>query len=458
MKKYYSTLAIVAMAITSVFGFTSCQDDSDDVMQSGRMAEQNDMKFSVNDMDCGGRLTTRAAFSSNPSVNLINCVTSCMASVGNEESAGMRLMATSSDVMDELKDMCEQQQEVIGMMDMLQKNCSNEDMVRTYNDYLRKFHCMKSFNMATFGTYCSALALNKQGLPEHVLEGWASHVVNGGSAPSAVYEYLREIINPMNNHHAMDVYDYWMSESCAWEHQGYEKREQMRLNDVCSGVAGYLLARDYFIMKNQSIDRLNDAFSEFVNYYMNNSDVVRHNDVLVCQIKGAHIVFNKNLTIRDMKNHSWMPDGKRFTCDGFMYGEENMKDVDVKQNMLSESEAKAIYNYYNADRAEGEKLTFEEIMKQAGFECSILTDGMRHVMPLNNGCRNTKTSYLGVKYNMIYNRAVVTNEAQAFHDNYNMGVLKVIRDGSYIQWELVERWDDYKDGCQYFRTNIVRRY
>lgn len=479
--------AVATMALTSVFGLTSCQDDNADCMQTSQDEKNSaamggvqdsiyvntnqfvydksgakshevcpeifDYGFSMSDLD------TRSAGADNLAFTMLTLASSVMNTTDQSTSGVKMLMEQNGKVMEELNQKTSQMQDVLRAIDKLQRNSNDQEMNDIYDKYMKCFVYVKSYNCSTFNTYCKALALNKD-MADHIMKNWLSQRVRGGDAPTAALDFLKETVKPMGKYHVTDIYDYMVFQNTAWEHEGYQMREQLRMSDICAGIAGYLLARDYYIKNQMSVDELDAAFCKFASFYMANNKVERHPDMLICQIQGAHIVFRNNLTIRDMENFPWTKIGGRWTSVAdFMYGECGMKTADVISNTLSNSEAKAIYNFYNNGRAESEKLTFEQIMKQVGFDCSNLSDGMRHVMPLNDGANRRLESYLSNKYHMTYSHAVLTNEAKAFYDNWEIARMKFEkRDLDRITTYYFLGWADYKGDCQYFRTNIMKRY
>ncbi len=487
MKKFNSILAIAAVALTSVFGFTSCQDDSADFMQTSQNEKystavggmQDSIYVNTNqfihdnsgarshevcpeDFDYGFSMScpgTRSANAGNPALTMLNFASSVMNATDKGESGVKMLMDQNSNLMEELNQTTSQIQDILRAIDKLQRNGNNQEVSDIYEKNMKCFVYVKSYNCSTFNTYCKALALSKD-MADHVMNNWLSQRVRGGDAPTAALDFLKETVKPMGKYHVTDIYDYWVFQNTAWEHEGYQMREQLRMSDICAGIAGYLLTRDYYIKNQMPVDELDATFSTFAAFYMANNQVERHPDMLICQIQGAHIVFRGNLTIRDMKNHPWdKANGKMTSVADFMYGECGMKTEDVISNTLSNSEAKAIYNFYNNGRTESEKLTFEQIMKQVGFDCGNLSDGMRHVMPLNDGADRKQDSYLNNKHHMTYSHAILTNEAKAFYDNWEIACMKFesYENGRHMDYYF-RGWDDYKDDCQYFRTNIVKRY
>ncbi len=377
------------------------------------------------------------------------------------------IFADNDGTMEQLNDLDSKLDDISEMITELKSQTLDAELSSLYNQRLEEFNSL-DFNACTlFTTYYEAVKKGDKQAIDKVLDDWFRLPVNKTNAPTATYNYL--LATTMKNNSQQfsitDIYDYWVYQTTPWEHMGYQKRDQLRLNDICVSTSCYLLTRAYYENLaagsgscNKAIEKLDKAYEAFTSFYKDNATVERHDDKLICQIKGAHIVFDKELVERDMKNHPWCPDDTRFTgnLDILMYTEEGVKSKTVLEHSLTKKEAETIFNYY---KQLDSNITFDGIMEQAGFDTSILKEGKTHVMTLQAGCHKEGESIINRNYFMYFDEVLVGNGSKPFFNNWKVGCMWIDKTGIKKSYEHYRHWDHYcSEDSQYFRVNITDRY
>lgn len=251
------------------------------------------------------------------------------------------------------------------------------------------------------------------------------------------------------------VYDDWIFKTTAWEHEGYSVRENMRLFDASVATSAYLMSLAYCVAEDEpyTIEALNRAYKHFVDVF-EEYQVKRREDYRICQIKGANIIFQKYIITRDVYNHPWCKnsnwDNRDETQKTLMFGEDGVTAKYAIDRTMNLDEVRAIANYYNSGSS---KMTFEDIMKEAGFNWWNLVYGMRHIMPLSNGISREADSVWpwNHDFDLKYNHVVDADLPAITVSNYNLGMMWL--DGNMRSWTKY-----YPKNTLFFRLALIHRY
>lgn len=371
------------------------------------------------------------------------------------------------------------------MLGNLSQKMDVQEYAAIYNKRISDYLGLDMVNADYFKGYCKALAEGNTAKADSIVNQWAKKEVNSADADIATYQFL--LMTPAANNSGQksvtEIYDYWVFMTTPWEHMGYDKRDALRQGDIITGYMGYVLAKAYYendklMDHDTALKSLNKAYEDFCKYYKGKEKVERHNDKLICQIKGANIVFNKNIKERDMYNHRWLPNNSKMISrdiTDLMYGDISTSGrincKNVLRSSLTKKEAKVIYDYYNApsmrqERIEAEKeeyLTFEQILESVGFDLGNFESGKHHVMTLNDDWHQKEESIWNRNYFLYFDNVVVTNDENPFKSNWQVGCMwidsKHKHGGSLVTYDVVKWWDHYTSSdSQYFYTQIVNRY
>lgn len=514
------TFAIFA-GIISVFGITSCQQDDELYSAPSQKPEETmaentaapDSVFVNNSVFQYDNMGVRTADQYIPNVDFgfkdnglqtrvglhpyaINLVNFVAEKAFGKDLGGLlnpvltNILSDSSgpNTMSVLADISSKIDNATNLIEQLSRSTQNAEVARNYNEQMDRYRGLQHNNCSYFSAYMRNVSDGNMEAAQKTLDLWKDVLVNGSDIATATFNYISAIptLRTLNGNMCItDIYDYWVYQTTPWEHMGYEKREQLRLADICVCTTGYLLARtlheqNYNYGGMEKIKELDEAFSKFQAFYAKHYNFTRH-DNLICQIQGAHIVFEKELMNSDIYNHTWFPQGTHFNVKDFMYGEDNRTSDQVIASSLSQKEIEAICNYYAArnnlleknllDEDEVQKIeSFEDILREAGFDMANLEGGKKHVIPLNEGCWWEWEGLFNRNAILRYNKvAVVSNKlAETCKKDWQVGLMWV-RDKSYyvggrfiskhVDYEPIEHWHEYTShDSQYLHFFIKNRY
>lgn len=509
--KAMALTALVGMS--SVFGLSSCQQDDqfDDPSYTSNATQSmttteaerdtvfvNNFKFDydncgttspdqyVADVNFGPKQTgvqSRAAITMGTALAVVKGIaTFCQ--------AGKTIATTFAEdpVAKELAVLSNDLTKVKGMVSELKTAVNDNDVASYYNDHMWKYYSLAT-NGRFLGKYLEFLNEGDLESAYGIAEEWEKQKLDCGDPALAVTKMMNFIpqFKTGGQMNIVQMYDYWVFQTTPWEHQGYQKREQLRLADITMCASGYILALAHY--KHQydiaqeannkvkmaaleiNMDELNAAFKGFIDFY-DDKDIAsfpRHDDKIICQIKGANIVFNKDIKIRDLKNHPWQPNNTTdWGLKTLMYGDVNTNYQTVLDRSLNKDEAEAIFKYYKSlkKKDSDEKVTFEKILKDAKFEIDGLdASKKKHIMTLSDGCdMKLEHWYNWYNYDCFFNHVVVANDKDEnpIRKNWKLGCMwftkEKIHHCSDVVWTL-KWWHSYtNDDCQYFYTNIEKRY
>lgn len=506
------TFAAVA-GMSTVFGLTSCQQDDyvdepnkNAVPAQSAVTEMNKDSVFVNtfkfdydnvgitspdqyvaDINFGPKASSvksRLAFT--PDVDLAIKIIQTISSV---VSAGSSVSKAISDneVVAQLETVTKDLNVVKTMISDLEKKITDTEVVGYYNKHMYEYYCFD-----TNGEYLSSfLEFLHEGDVEsayEIADLWAKQDLDCGQAVKGIKAMMESIptfiTSDMMN--LTQMYDYWVYQTTPWEHMGYQKRAQLRLADVSICASGYILGHAYYehqlALSTAAGDKaamadakiglkaIEDAFDAFKTFYEKNIKFTRHDDKLICQIKDAHMVFDKDIVLSDMNAHNWAPKHTEIEgSDGlknFMYGEENRGAATVLNSSLSPDEFNAICNYYGGKAV-------EDSLAKVGFEVSKLQDGKRHVLPLNSGCSRESEHWYNNNYYLKYNKVAIVNEENPVKSNWTVGSMWILNEKKYLPnpiptregvinytfVECLQNWDHMENtNAQYFHLKIDQRY
>lgn len=520
--------------ISSVFGLTSCQDDDDFYTPTQQMGEKEKMDGDVIEIepedslavtdknfmydnlgtsspsqyvegfDYGRNNLPTNRFGAGEAFCLMKDIATYAVSNYKEIlenpldavkfTLGKIFEEKEPDIMGELQTMQKQINEVEKILKAADGKLDNKEYANIYNERVKNLVSLRSANCTHLASYYEYMAKGDTDNANKVLDAWKGNVIHGNSVEYTVKEFLELTpqCNNMGQKSVTEVYDYWVFQTTPWEHMGYDKRDALRQGDILTAYAGYVLLKacyekDRLVKHKTELCELNQAFKNFCEFYKGRERVERHDDRIVCQIKGANIVFQKNIKVRDMLNHPWRPDNSViYGIEQFMYGDgiwekgkkgkfDLIESSTVRKNSLTKDEAKAIYDYYNSEdnskipgiknvkRDANGKYSLESIMKSAGFNLNQLEEGKKHVMTLNDDCHMENESVFNNNRLLFFNNVVLANDAEnPFRSDWKVGVLWLIHKlptQTKGFRDIFKHWDNYETkDAQYFYTNIEKRY
>lgn len=507
------TFAAIA-SFASVFGFSSCQDDScmdeacmtqktqnpsenkgDGVINDSTFVYTNQFTYDgmgvsnakqyVRDVDFGfgqtNNVRTRGGEVPSIALDLMNQVVN----VTLGDAAGgfinpiineILSQGSGPSTMDMLQTLDSKIDSLNSMVQSLTENLKNAEVTQYYNQRMSRYNGLQLDNCSYFAAYMKHIKSGDKKAAEETLNNWEKKMANGANVAEATYNYMKDItgFRTINGNMCItDVYDYWVFQTTPWEHMGYQKREQLRLGDIAVCTSGYLLActiyeRDYNHGGKEMLENLHNAYQDFVKFYSKHFDFPRHYDKLVCQIKDANIIFDKGIVDVNIEGHTWFPTGRviRDNFNGcrineFMYGEEHRNCWDVLNASISSKEATAISNYYASLE---EPKSLEQGLKEAGFDFSILKPNCPHVLPLNDGASMIRDSFWNNNHYFKYKKVAVLNDKKPIQSEWTVGVMWVVRDSNGQKFDTAMRdiikWWDHREheNAQYIHLQSKQSY
>ena len=231
---------------------------------------------------------------------------------------------------------------------------------------------------------------SEDAIKEIVLE-WGDGYIGGNKACDQYLnfvDFLTGSIVEQKNLYA--IYDLYVYNTTPWEAQGYAFREGIRSSDLAVVAQNALLASLYYRVREGLDDRSRETLlgkiETYVTKYQEFSEanpVVRHDDLAVCQIKGAKFVMKKDLIIRDYYNKPWYPNGSEWDNEYndnawfVVYGDTKYNCAEMYDKCLSPEEINTLAKYYKSSQI----TTFAQILKdEAGCVFPSSFDGKTPVM------------------------------------------------------------------------------
>lgn len=237
------------------------------------------------------------------------------------------------------------------------------------------------------------------------LKEWGDRNVEGNTCILAAMNYMEDVAKGYGFNGGVSwakLIDTYAERTFAWEHQGYEMRDLYRTRDMITSLQTAMILDLYNEFVNWGVNYSKANLEAIKTNYKNNA-VVRNNNYAICQIPGAnHIAISRNsfyevplgigegktptFNLEDnfvtgvygMLSHNFgFKNIDNFVIPNALHHKENGTLNLAANSMLTEKEAKAIYNYY------GGKKTFHQILvEEAGIKDVALNDKKESVILL----------------------------------------------------------------------------
>lgn len=193
-----------------------------------------------------------------------------------------------------------------------------------------------------------------------IISAWETSVINGISAPYAAQSLAAEILNfsykfnstPYNFFMVTDMIAF---DSYPWEESGYEYREMYRAFVSAELVRAMFLSAACYQM-HKSANSLNNlsSYALTLEKFFELCKVVHHDDVAICQIKGAHFTVGRDaLVIRE--GFDWTFGQTHITPQQAIVLEGTPTSIPSKDEVnsylssqLTDAEVQAIIGYYKS--------------------------------------------------------------------------------------------------------------
>ncbi|MCF0173279.1 MAG: hypothetical protein HUJ91_06085 [Bacteroidales bacterium] len=253
------------------------------------------------------------------------------------------------------------------------------------------------------------------------------------------------------------IYDLYTFNCVPWAHQGYDFRQSLRASDLALITSNVNMAILYAKIHNWDKDPIYKSYVRDLDKKMQDfvafceSTPVDVTDNLVCQIKGAHFVMEKDFIIRDYNlregGMTWYWPGCQFvhgdnqTSDLIYYGGMDMSIEQFRQKQITPEELQAISDYYDPS------LTWHEIFRSIGLPST------ENFLLLSGG---TSADYDGHLY---YHSAELNLSEKWREPNYDY-YLRANTHWSFSFRYWFDGWDlpDWAVWGKHYATNVLYRY
>jgi hypothetical protein len=211
------------------------------------------------------------------------------------------------------------------------------------------------------------------------LNKWASTPQVEFTGATFLTQLTNFLMESTSTYNMFQVYDLYVFNTHRWEAEGYSDREDFRDGDVAIVAECLFLTALRHKLRNEPAEVAKDIkiAQNFADFYAKNP-VKRRNDVAVCQIKGAHVIFKKAPEKVDYQGMPYLKDQVLFTTGETLRADERRINTIPKKELNYDTdlifynrkpatfilgeEAKAIVNAY------GNKMSLNQIFsKTAGF-------------------------------------------------------------------------------------------
>lgn len=297
---------------------------------------------------------------------------------------------------------------------------------------------------------------------------WANRTVGGNPAyveAKNFMDYLTTTVVEQKNLYQM--YDMYVYNTHAWENSGYEIRENLRAGDLAVIAQSLFLTRLYYAygdftdsMKDILCKELLESFENFSKYFEANS-VERRDAVLICQVKGAHFIMEKELVARDYQNHPWMPYYTPWEFENqesawwLVNGDTKYTCAEIYQFCINETEMKALAEFYKNSPYSN---MLDALVKDAGctlpFSDSQMS-GKKIMMQLQSDGRDPHQEdnnyYINIKKAVEASKDFTVGEK-------TIGIAWLERHGFLWLEQWFRQWDTYYSDQLWFRTEVLNRY
>ncbi len=502
MKTFKKTLMSAFAIVAVASGMVSCQQDDDDLYlpQEPDTAKQqftassysytpNNLAFNYGNFgttnadqyvqDCNFSLRKNAVSSEIAISDLLEMVATKVATAAGGKIGGMiwELISDggkasqdhSAEILEGLSGLQEQMKGINSMIQQLEEKCDQMEATAIYRKRMEDYLYLNVVNLRAYTDFYGYLSKGDSVKAFSALEDWAEKSDLGINGPTSTYVYMNMLAQKDNSQgmNMAQIYDYWVFQTTPWEHQGYQKREQLRAADLGVAMTGYLLAQAYYsrVDKPSSqtmIDIMNESFRIMKDYYDKYGKVEHHDDKIVCQIKDAHIVFDKSVTKHDLTNFPWYNPIKEWhfsnsDLNKLMFGPVR------PENQMTSDEATNIFNYYNSNP--DSIYTFKDILDDAGFEPDVAyATNVPNVMILYTGANyKSDGKTFERNYDFYYNKAMMMNESKSpIRDDFRVGRMWIEQKGIPLidPFYVLRAWVEgiTPANYQFYSTHIQKRY
>lgn len=280
---------------------------------------------------------------------------------------------------------------------------------------------------------------------KQVLSTWAKIQVNSGSILYSIPTMLASFAGSYDSGMSVpEIYDRYAYRLYAWEHEGYDFREQCRLLDAVAMCQAYQLCEMYYsynpdgLNAYQNEEAMKDLTAKMKTYsrLLEEHPVTVHEDFAICQLPGCQYAFYKKLKyldyfqkgkevlsgtcLEDDRKDTEAEEARKARMDDVFYNayayedpalsvsfsmdaeniEEYLEPEDLKY--ISQNAYKVIYNYYNNGKKGDQVRSIYQIFKdELGYEDIIAENTSMVADRVSRYSTNGKN----VTYDLVYRMA-----------------------------------------------------
>ncbi len=339
----------------------------------------------------------------------------------------------------------------------------------TYETYLNKRLNDYVAPLKNYNNYYFTLLENCDGSDEAIKQiavEWGDGTIGGNKA---CMEYLNFIDfltkSVVERKNLYQIYDLYVYNTTPWEEQGYAIREGLRSADLAVIAQSMMLAEFYYRLK----DGLNDGTRESMltviktakdNYeaFAKANPVERHDDMAICQIKGAHFAMKRQLVERDYYNKPWFPNGSQWDNENnesawvVTYGDTYYNCAEIYKKCLTQAEVEAIAAYY---KPQGITRFLDILTGEAKCILPAKAEGKTAVMLCQGDGYTEHDEYDDY---MIYASKAVLASSNSNVGRQNIGIAYLEHYGFLWMSQRFTYWTSSFDRNHFwFRTDVVQR-
>ncbi len=268
---------------------------------------------------------------------------------------------------------------------------------------------------------------------------------------------------PTMQKNTYQIYDLYAYNCYAFESDGYEMRENLRLCDASVIIQyAYLTGLYYMYSTNnqQTLENLTKDLTDKLKQYQafcEANKVVRRDNEVVCQIEGAHFVMEKELVRRDYKSHPWFADGMHWDNEHgdavwfVVNGDTRYSCGQTYDFCLKPKEITAISKFYK-----GSKKSLYTVLHDLGVTFPEKTN-QQHYQMLLQGDGSLEHD----EYNDYFIRANYSVNADAeditVSNSENIGSAWLEKFGFLWMDTRFARWSNYDDSKCWVRATVTER-
>lgn len=236
------------------------------------------------------------------------------------------------------------------------------NIVAAFNQVDLHLENFKKVNNFFYERLNNALAANaSESEMIDIVREWGKTSVNGTDAYIATQNLASEILRFSYKYKGIPynycmVFDMIAFDSFPWECLGYDYREMYRAAAAAELTRCLYLSAAYYNSYSASASIESDIkpCAQMLADFFDKSKVVRHNDVAICQINGAHFSMDKDalvqrngFTLKGMVGY--MNSDQTITAEGEVYALPSKEEISAYlSSQLKDKEVQAIIGYYKA--------------------------------------------------------------------------------------------------------------